>query len=215
MNQDTVKEPIITPTVVDTTSTIHPAMRTVSNMTDDEFKKRVAEFEAKRKTQQIEAQKSSNCPVCQARKNREQVLHRFNDDIMHTFRDVSIVSLDSCILCVQKHVSRAMVYYEEMLTAGGSGTADGTAAVNVKINHLKVLGHLGCAIEESDEYAELHDLLIQTERAYRYEALGPNWQKIAEKITEVEKSMTKTSSEDTHSDMHKPISNTPSVIKVI
>lgn len=162
---------------------------TISNMTDEEFKKRVEEFEAKRKTQKIEAQKSGTCPVCQAQRNRERIVNRFHDEIVNTFRSVSIVALDSCILCVQKHVSRAMTYYEEMLTAQGSGTADGRASVNLKINHLKVLGHLGCAIEESEEYEALHALLIKTERAYRYEALGPNWQQIAEEIIKVEESL--------------------------
>lgn len=162
---------------------------TISNMTDEEFKKRVEEFEERRKIQKIEAQKSSNCPVCQARKSREHIMNRFQDDILNTLRSVSVVSLDSCILCVQKHVSRAMTYYEEMLTAQDSGKEDGTAAVNIKINHLKVLGHLGCAIEESTEYTDLNKLLIDNERAYRYEALGPNWQQIAEEIIKVEESL--------------------------
>ena len=52
-----------------------------------------------------------------------------------------------------------MIYYEELMTAQGSGTADGTASVSVMKNHLKILGHLGCAIEESEDFTELNALL--------------------------------------------------------
>lgn len=169
-----------------TTEIVKPAMQTVSNMTEEEFKKRVDEFEARRKEQKLEDQRSNNCPVCGARKNREQIIHRFENDIVQMLRSVSVVSLDSCISCVQKHISRAMTYYEELLTATNSGMADGTASVNTKISHLKVLGHLGCAIEESDDFTDLHQLLIDYERAYRYEGIGPDWKKLAEEIVKVE-----------------------------
>ena len=142
-------------------------------------------------TKQLEQQRSGSCPVCGASRRREEHMRRFHDDIIDTLRSVTVVSLDSCILCVQKHVSRAMVYYEEMLTATDSGTPDGTASVNLKVNHLKVLGHLGCAIEESTEYRELNELLIKHERAYRYEGISPDWPLIATEIEKVEKSLEK------------------------
>ena len=68
------------------------------------------------------------------------------------------------------------------MTAQGSGTADGTASVSVMKNHLKILGHLGCAIEESEDYPELNTLLIETERNYRYEGLGPDCGKISDQL---------------------------------
>ena len=80
------------------------------------------------------------------------MMRRFEDEIGRFLRENRFVKMDSCILCVQKHVSRAMIYYEELMTAQGSGTADGTASVSVMKNHLKILGHLGCAIEESEDY---------------------------------------------------------------
>lgn len=178
-------EELVTPEVV------RRPVQTVSNMSEEEFKKRVAEFEARRKEQKLEAQRSNSCPVCAARKNREQIIHRFENDIIQMLHSVSLVSLDSCILCVQKHISRAMTYYEEMLTASNSGMSDGTASVNMKINHLKVLGHLGCAIEESDDFTELHQLLIDYERAYRYEGISPDWKKLAAEIVKVEESQKK------------------------
>jgi hypothetical protein len=79
-----------------------------------------------------------------------------------------------------------MEYYKEMLTANGSGTAEGTAAVNVKLNHLSVLGHLGCAIEESDEFADLQAAIIKEERNYRYEGVEPDWIYLAALIVEYE-----------------------------
>jgi hypothetical protein len=79
-----------------------------------------------------------------------------------------------------------MEYYKEMLTAKNSGTATGEAAVSVMLNHLSVLGHLGCAIEESDDYRELQDALIEQERKYRYEGIEPDWRYIAALIVEYE-----------------------------
>lgn len=187
-------EEIVTP------ETVRPPMQAMSTMTEEEFKKRVAEFEARRKEQKLDAQRSNSCPVCAARKNREQIIHRFENDIIQMLHSVSLVSLDSCILCVQKHISRAMTYYEEMLTAANSGMADGTASVNMKINHLKVLGHLGCAIEESDDFTELHKLLIDYERAYRYEAISPDWKKLAEEIVKVEESQKNQAATSDHED---------------
>ena len=144
------------------------------------------ELEAKLKQQRAEREAAEKCPTCGARRNRESMMRRFEDEIGHFLRENRFVKMDSCILCVQKHVSRAMVYYEELMTAQGSGTADGTASVSVMKNHLKILGHLGCAIEESEDYPELNAMLIETERNYRYEGLGPDWGKIMEKLRDSE-----------------------------
>lgn len=169
---------------------INPAMKTVTNTDEAEFEKRVSDWKEQDKLRRLEAERSDNCPVCGARKERERLVTRWNTDIISLLHNVSIASLDSCIICVQKHVSRALVYYEEMLTAKDSGKIDGEAAVNLEINHLKVLGHLGCAIEESTDYADLHDLLIKYERAYRYEAISPDWQKLAAEILKVKNTLT-------------------------
>jgi hypothetical protein len=153
---------------------------------NEDLSKNLETFQGLKKNQQLTQLRSTSCPVCGAKREREHQMRRFNDDILSFMRDVSIVSLDSCILCVQKHVARAMVYYEELLTARESGMTDGTASVNVKLNHLKILGHLGCAIEESTDYTELNQFLITQERAYRYEGISPDWVKIAELIKDVE-----------------------------
>lgn len=156
-----------------------------------ELEARKQEFLMKGVKQRLEQQRSEQCPVCGAHRQRVSTMDRFTSSFTELLHSVKLVALDSCILCVQKHVSRAMVYYEELLTANNSGTSDGTASVNVKINHLKILGHLGCAIEESEDYTDLHNMLIKHERAYRYEGISPDWQAIAAEIEKVEKSLEK------------------------
>lgn len=130
------------------------------------------------------------CPICGARREREQRMSRFEHDIVHFLRTNRIVKRDSCIICVQKHIGKAMQYYNEMITAKGSGLADGTAAVNVKLNHLAIVGELGCAIDESDEYTELQNVIIEQERLYRYEGIEPDWKHLAALIIEQEKNKT-------------------------
>lgn len=143
------------------------------------------DLEAKLKQQKREREASEKCPACGARRFRENSMRRFEDEIGRFLRENRFVKMDSCILCVEKHVARAMVYHEELMTAKDSGTSDGTASVSVMKNHLKILGHLGCAIEESEDFTELNELLIQTERNYRYEGLGPDWEKIMQEISNV------------------------------
>jgi hypothetical protein len=79
-----------------------------------------------------------------------------------------------------------MEYYKEMLTAKDSGKADGTAAVNIKLNHLAIIGELGCAIDEADEFSDLQTAIQDQERAYRYEGIEPDWEYIAALIVEYE-----------------------------
>lgn len=126
-----------------------------------------------------------SCPTCGARFERERMMHRFDYSITDFLRQNRVAKLDSCILCVEKHVSRAMIYFDELLTAKGSGTSTGTASVNIPMNHLKILGHLGCAIEESEDYTELNTYLIDAERDYRYEGISPDWSTISSLISDV------------------------------
>ena len=156
------------------------------NITPEEAEKILAEHEQKRKERAAQAEKERNCPVCGAKREREQRMSRFDSDILNYIRQNRLIKRDSCILCVQKHIGRAMEYYKEMLSAKGSGTADGDAAINVMLNHLAILGHLGCAIEESDDYADLQIAIIEQERQYRYEGIEPDWRYIAALIVEYE-----------------------------
>lgn len=152
----------------------------MATLTDEQFK---TFMEERKKDSEMEKAKQEKCPTCGARMARESRMRRFNEDLSDFIRSNRIAKLDSCIQCVRKHVARAMVYHDEITRASGSGMKDGTASINVPINHLKIIGHLGCAIEESDDYPELNALLTSAERAYRYEGLEPDWDKIAEIIS--------------------------------
>lgn len=158
----------------------------ISNVTPEEAEKILAEHEQKMKERAAQAEKERKCPVCGARRERERTMQRFEQDILEYIRSNRLIKRDSCILCVQKHVGRAMEYYNEMLTAKNSGKIDGTAEVNIMLNHLAILGHLGCAIEESDDYFDLQTALLEQERAYRYEGIEPDWRYIAALIVEYE-----------------------------
>lgn len=121
------------------------------------------------------AEKQAKCPTCGAIRERMGRMTRFEDEIVHWLRETNAAASDSCILCVEKHVSRALVLWEELLSATGSGTKDGSAAVNVYRNHIKIIGHLGNAYDESADFPELHELLKTAERSYRYEGIAPDW----------------------------------------
>lgn len=119
--------------------------------------------------------KQAKCPTCGAIRERVRRMGRFEDEIVRWLRETNAVASDSCILCVEKHVSRALVLWEELLSAAGSGAKDGSAAVNVYRNHIKIIGHLGNAYDESADFQELHELLKAAERNYRYEGIAPDW----------------------------------------
>lgn len=114
-----------------------------------------------------------------------RTLRRFQMNIQDYMRSTKSVKLDSCILCVQKHVSRAMIYHEQLLMSKGSGKEDGTAKINEVKNHLKIIGHLGCAIQQSEQFIQLNEFLISTERNYRYNYIAPDWTKIIQLISKV------------------------------
>lgn len=155
-------------------------MRTVSNITEEEFDKLMAERTAER-------EKQAKCPVCGARREREGRMRHFEMDLLNYLRENRTIKRESCVLCVQKHVGRAKAYHKELMTAKNSGKTDGEAAVNIILNFLDVLGHLGCAIEECDEYPELQETITAQERQFRYEGVEPDWRAIAVEILAVEK----------------------------
>ena len=161
-------------------------MQKFSNITAEQAEKIITEHEQKRKERAEQAEKTASCPVCGARREREQRMSRLEMDIVDYLRSNRIVRFDSCIICVQKHVGTAMQYYAEMLKAKDSGKKDGTAKVDIKRNHLKIIGELNCAIDESAEYTDLNTALIEQERQYRYEGIEPDWNYIAALIVEYE-----------------------------
>lgn len=152
--------------------------------TDEQYQKMMNE---RKKTQDAERQKKESCAACNARIDREKRMNRACEDILRIVRENRIVKLDSCMLCVKKHVARAMVYADELHYASGSGTADGTASVNIPMNVLKIIGHLGCAIEESEDFPEINAALVKAERQFRYEGVIPQWESICALTETVDK----------------------------
>ena len=145
--------------------------RTYSNVTPEELRTKLEE----RKRQE-------KCPTCWARRNDEMTMTRFHADIIDFLRGQRVVKHDSCIICVKKHIGTAMTLHDEMLKARNSGTADGTAKVNIQMDELKLIGNLQCALDECEDFPELYEQIKTDERAYRYEGIEPNWPKIAELI---------------------------------
>jgi hypothetical protein len=127
------------------------------------------------------------CPSCgQARLDAQNTME-LDREVTNWIRNSNSTQLDSCILCVEKHIGRAMVAYDELCSSDNSGTAAGDAAINPYKARILVIGHLGHAIEESYEYAELHSLLQSDERAFRYSCKVPQWAKIVKLIEEEKK----------------------------
>ena len=158
----------------------------VEHMTDAQVTEMREERTRRLSEREEQAKRTANCPVCGARRERERIMSRFEADIVNHLRSQRFIRLDSCIICVQKHIGTAMQYYAELLKAMDSGKADGTARVDVKRNHLKIIGELNCAIDESAEYTDLQTALISAERAYRYEGIEPDWGAITALIIEYE-----------------------------
>lgn len=66
-----------------------------------------------------------------------------------------------------------------------TGTKEGEASVNIYRNHIKIIGHLGNAYDESTDFIELHELLKEAERNYRYEGIAPKWEALFKEMERV------------------------------
>ena len=65
------------------------------------------ELEAKLKQQRAEREATEKCPTCGARRNRESMMRRFEDEIGRFLRENRFVKMDSCILCVPWSITRS------------------------------------------------------------------------------------------------------------
>ena len=115
------------------------------------------------------------CPTCNKREKYISVLSQLDMEVVGLLKANATFTLDSCIVCVVKHISRAMGYYEELITAQGAGRSDGSARIHPVKAYIAVCKHLGLAIEESAEFTDLHAELLKVERAFRYAAVPPDW----------------------------------------
>lgn len=149
-------------------------MRTnLSNATPEQARERLAELNRQQK-----------CPACGAARGRIEFMRRTEESLSRFLleQNADALNADSCILCVEKHIGDAVTLTKELLAAAGSGKTvepgKVTASVNVYRNHLEIIGNLCEAYKESRAWPELHELLKQSERAYRYEGLIPDWNNI-------------------------------------
>lgn len=122
------------------------------------------------------------CPTCGKREIRRIHADSFQEALVRFLKENRTIRMDSCIVCVEKHITRASGYFDELLSSSNSGKADGTASINAYKAYLKCLQHLGLAIEESEEYETLHSLLLSAERELRYEGIEPNWESITKEM---------------------------------
>lgn len=157
-----------------------------SNITPEQAEQIIAEHERKHRERIEQAERTAQCPVCGAKREREQRMSRYEMDILDFIRSNRLVKRDSCLLCVEGHIGHAYKLFKEMMGAKGSGKSDGTAAINLKLNHLEIIGDLRCAADEAEEYTDLFGAIKQQERQYRYEGIEPDWQYLAALIIEYE-----------------------------
>ena len=138
-----------------------------------------------------DAEKQKSCPVCGALRERERFMRRYEDELSMFLRRNNEVKRDSCIYCVEKHVGKAMVLLDELLSNrplhAEHGSAEYDARIKTELNHLGIIGNLQAATDEAEECPELHDTLLSAEREYRYHGIVPDWEKISGMIEEVKK----------------------------
>lgn len=81
------------------------------------------------------------------------------------------VTRPSCLECVTKHFSAALVLSSELLAG-------------YKEYEYLFIGHLHEAHEEAQEFPKLYSLLVNSRREYQRNKTFPNFEKIAEIIEE-------------------------------
>lgn len=150
------------------------------------------EREQRRQQERDTNEKREKCPTCSQTRLDAQNTMELDREVTNWIRNSNSTQLDSCILCVEKHVGRAMVAYDELCSSDNSGTTTGNATINPYKSRILVIGHLGHAIEESYEYTALHSLLQSDERAFRYSCKVPQWAKIVKLIEDEKKNQGQT-----------------------
>lgn len=98
----------------------------------------------------------------------------FLDQELTIFDPEKSVTRPSCLECVTKHFSAALVLSSEVL-----------AGYN-EYEYL-FIGHLHEAHEEAQEFPKLYSLLVNSRREYQRNKIFPDFEKIAEIIEETRK----------------------------
>lgn len=132
----------------------------------------------------------SRCPTCGSSPQVYESMRRFENTILDLFHTGQLIKRDSCILCVEKHIGKAYALYKELLTADLSNM-DSKTKIKVELNHLEIIGNLQAAFDEAQDWNDLYDLIVFSERRYRYEAIEPDWEQIASKIIGIKENVKK------------------------
>lgn len=140
--------------------------KTFSNGTLEDVKK---SFEQKKKEEK--------CPVCGGVRKRLDFMCRVEDSLARFIRENDLAKRESCLFCVKKHVGKALALFRELEDFDISH--EGKGKIHTLLNHLEIIGNLQAASDEAIQYKELWQFLLASERAYRYEGLAPDWEKIA------------------------------------
>ena len=127
----------------------------------------------------------NRCSSCGHSQEASNFMRRANSEILNYLwmRDSSGSSpLDpkTCLMCIEKHIGDAMTLYKELITATESFSSSSEGRVQIYRNHLEIIGNLCEAYKESTDFIELHDLILVSERNYRYEGIEPDWNRIME-----------------------------------
>jgi hypothetical protein len=77
----------------------------------------------------------------------------------------------SCLECVEKHLGAAFVIASEIY--------DGYAY------HLRLIGHLHEAEDESQEFLKLHEMIRSARKSYQRDGIIPHWEILAQEISEI------------------------------
>lgn len=133
------------------------------------------------------------CPTCSGSgsitdEREKSHLRIFENELHRYIFQNPDFKTESCFICVEKHISTARQFEDEMLKAQGSGTADGKASINIYEKYLSVLGELNLAAREAKEWPELHALIVASERSLRYSKILVNWKAITDKMLAIAES---------------------------
>lgn len=133
-----------------------------------------------------------HCPTCEQKMKTFEKSRMFERDIVEQLRmNSNYFQHESCIYCVKKHVAKAMVLIDEIMTYEGAGTNDGKAKIDVYKNHIMAIGNLSQAVRESYDYTALNKALKDAERAYRYYLTIPDFGLILDLLQKQQKALQK------------------------
>jgi hypothetical protein len=125
-----------------------------------------------RQIRRAECVKTVRCQLLHAQPDDDMVVQKLRScRCKKTSRNHEPISRPGCLECVEKHLGAAMVILSE-IHAGYT-------------YHLRLIGHLHEAEEESQEWDALFRLIRQARKAYQTQQVIPDWTHIANELANV------------------------------